>query len=123
MVVFSDQFESGNFSAWDGTTGPPLVVSTTHHHGTYCMKFTGIQSAYTDLGASYHEAWTRVYIKFESLPGDEYYGIDLMSVGAAANWSYATTVRVQNDGTGCFFGLYSASYSFRFGVKTAITPE
>lgn len=121
MAVFIDEFESGDFTAWDGTNGTPQVVSTTHHHGTYCMEFMGIESAYADLGASYNEIWTRLYVKFNSLPGSEYYGIDLMTVGAAANWNYGTTVRVQNDDTGCFFGLYSASYSFRFGVKTAIT--
>ena len=39
-VIFSDGFESGDFSAWTGTSGTPSVVTDQKHTGTYAMKTT-----------------------------------------------------------------------------------
>ncbi len=36
--LFSNGFESGDFSAWTGTAGNPSVVTTAPHHGTYHAK-------------------------------------------------------------------------------------
>jgi len=40
MVIFSDGFESGDFSAWTGTEGAtlPSVESNIKHHGNYSMR-------------------------------------------------------------------------------------
>src|SRR3989337_2094782 len=43
-VIFSDGFESGDFSAWTGTVGGPTVSNVQAHHGTYSCRASG--SAY-----------------------------------------------------------------------------
>jgi hypothetical protein len=36
--IFSDGFESGNFSAWTGTNGSPSIVTSPVHHGSYAAQ-------------------------------------------------------------------------------------
>ncbi|MEM2995645.1 MAG: hypothetical protein QXI91_06520, partial [Candidatus Bathyarchaeia archaeon] len=38
-TIFSDGFESGDFSAWTGTVGSPTIVSSPTHHGAYAARF------------------------------------------------------------------------------------
>jgi len=76
MAIFSDGFESGDFSAWTGTllagTGTATVTNTTAHHGTYSAKcFT---TADGDKGWVYKtftaraDGYVRVYFKTDLLP-------------------------------------------------------
>jgi hypothetical protein len=44
--IFADGFESGDFSAWTGTSGSPTVQNTTKHHGTYGCTFDAPECAY-----------------------------------------------------------------------------
>jgi hypothetical protein len=37
-VLFSDGFESGDVSAWDGNYGNEVIVDTPIHHGVYSMR-------------------------------------------------------------------------------------
>jgi hypothetical protein len=75
-VLFSDGFESGDFSAWNGTaqTGTTVsVVNSRAHHGTYSMQVANADAAF-DLGAAYvsatgSEYYSRCYVMFvDSLP-------------------------------------------------------
>jgi len=69
--IFSDGFESGNFSAWDYADGSVAVVESPTHHGSYSAEIT-VQSA--DQGARCRkgitpvsELYMREYIRFDSL--------------------------------------------------------
>ncbi len=59
--IFSDGFESGDFSAWTGTyadTGQTLTVSNEHpHHGTYSEKVICTDAS---LSAYAYTEWTTV---------------------------------------------------------------
>jgi len=47
-TIFSDGFESGDFSAWTGTSlnGATIAASSAQaHHGTYSAKTSGLQTA------------------------------------------------------------------------------
>jgi len=83
LTVFTDGFESGNFSAWTGTDGTSgetaTVVNTIAHHATYSAKFTsngnlGTESAYCHkrITAS-AELYARGYFRVKTS-------------GIAANW-------------------------------------
>jgi len=68
-ILFSDGFESGDFSAWTGTTGTPIIVSDPVHHGSYAAEFnaSGDYCSKT-LGADYTTCYYRAYIRFDTLP-------------------------------------------------------
>jgi hypothetical protein len=71
-VLFSDGFESGDFSAWDSVTGSPTISTEQVHTGTYCMQypssqypsFAGLSKTFT--GTS--EFYVRAYFRFSKLP-------------------------------------------------------
>jgi hypothetical protein len=77
-TLFSDGFESGNFSAWDGfggSTGITLEVTPAGaFHGVYGYRVSinGSAPAYAyasvlkSLGASYHELYCRFYFRVVS---------------------------------------------------------
>ncbi|MCW3994802.1 MAG: hypothetical protein NWE98_01470 [Candidatus Bathyarchaeota archaeon] len=44
-VIFSDDFESGNFSSWTSSVGTPLISGSTVHSGNYAAKFSYAGSA------------------------------------------------------------------------------
>ncbi len=67
-VLFSDGFETGDFSAWSYTGGSPTVQSDEKHHGTYAMKCTATSDAAYKTGFDLPVAYVRVYFKFDSVP-------------------------------------------------------
>jgi hypothetical protein len=76
-VIFQDGFESGNFSAWTGTSitsGDSLTVANDNpHHGTYSAKMvTGVTTdvftyAHKTLATTYTTLYQRVYVKISSV--------------------------------------------------------
>lgn len=44
-IIFSDNFESGNFSAWSTPIGSPKISTSTVHSGTYAANFSYGSSA------------------------------------------------------------------------------
>ena len=75
-TLFSDGFESGDFSAWTSTgaagTGSSVAVTTDQPHtGTYSAKMVcaayGYARAIKDLGTDYPTVYTRIYVRFDSL--------------------------------------------------------
>ena len=74
-TIFQDGFESGNFSAWTGTTiyGATLtVVAEKPHHGTYSAKATitsnnGYASFYKDFSSPPTTVHARFYVYISSL--------------------------------------------------------
>ena len=75
-ILFSDGFESGNFSAWTGTNYvvfAPTVQSSIVHSGLYAAEFFapngGYYSAvYETLSVPGNQANFRFYMYFQSLP-------------------------------------------------------
>ena len=67
--LFSDGFESGDFSAWTGTsTTPPAIDTDSMHCGTYSMLCNaGVRHCYRDVAAQDHLNF-RVYVKWSALP-------------------------------------------------------
>jgi len=112
MAIFSDGFESGDFSAWTGTTGTPTVETSPVHHGTYVMKNpSGTHSANKTLGAAYAEIFVRVYVRFSALTTATDYGTDIMIVGKASNWAYATTVKAVKLAGPVVFSMFSGGHA------------
>ena len=75
-VIFSDGFETGDFSKWTGSftvSGGTLGVNSSNpHSGTYNAWFTLTGNVYAveykDFGSSYASAYARCYVKFTALP-------------------------------------------------------
>lgn len=64
--IFSDGFESGDFSAWTGYSGG--TVQTTYvHSGTYAAQYTAYGYAYKDV-ANQNIIHIRTYIRYGALP-------------------------------------------------------
>jgi len=74
-VLFSDGFESGDFTAWtnwaDVSAGTLSVSTDAPHHGTYGAKFVsdgigwgGYGRPYQTIGGAYTEVYARLYFKW-----------------------------------------------------------
>jgi hypothetical protein len=107
-TLFSDGFESGNFSAWTGTStnqgGQPTVQSTTKHHGSYAMQATLTQTgfyahAYKDV-ASGNTFYARAYVRFNKIPvsGESY--DEIISMYRISDGYGGLIIRIVSDGAG-----------------------
>lgn len=74
--IFSDGFESGDFSAWDSTEGSPTIQTTEPHCGTYSMFVDtyGEANNMTKKGFSLDEGYVRgyFYITLEDADSSRY---------------------------------------------------
>lgn len=64
---FSDGFESGDFSAWTGTSGSPLIVTSPVHSGSYAARLA-ISNVQKTLASNYNTLYCRVYWQCTALP-------------------------------------------------------
>jgi len=102
---FSDGFESGDFSAWDGTAnyyGSSSIVSTPVYQGSYAAKFTCTDDsvgaygvAYKNLGSAYSTIHMRVYLRISALPNGARFGCYKLRNAASAGDQFY--VGVLND--------------------------
>jgi len=93
--IFSDGFESGNFSAWTSTTGTPTTQGTTVHHGLYAMKVDATTTYATKTFASAKTLiYARLYIRFSGLPTSG--GYIRVFGNTVPDWS-PVTIEVCND--------------------------
>lgn len=63
--IFSDDFESGDFSAWTGTVQTPTIQSVTTYHGTYaarCLCAWPYGYFYKTLTSTYTNIFCRIYL-------------------------------------------------------------
>jgi hypothetical protein len=71
--VFSDGFESGDFSRWAGTSGTPMVTNLTAFEGNYSQQvnMNNKDYSYIDFGNNplLHFS-ARFYVKFTGYPSD-----------------------------------------------------
>jgi uncharacterized protein YjbI with pentapeptide repeats len=115
-LIFSDGFESGDFSAFDRTSGSPTIDDTKSHHETYSALISNSDYAQKDLASSHDDIFVREYVYFNSLVNNVNYGHDIMVVGSSTAWSYAATVRVQCINTDDRrLGMYSGGTSYTYG--------
>jgi len=74
-TIFEDGFESGDFSAWSGTTGSPSVVSDVKYQGSYAAKFSYTSPWQTircyKTGLNTNPAFVRTYFRFDTLPPND----------------------------------------------------
>jgi hypothetical protein len=68
-TIFSDGFESGNFSAWSGNYGGTSVQNSTVHTGTYAMKATGTGDNYAAKTiTTAATVYLRCYVYYTAFP-------------------------------------------------------
>lgn len=67
-VIFSDGFESGDFSAWTNTVGSPAIVETPVHHGSYAMSCDAAGDRVQKSIDATNTCYWRMYVYFSSLP-------------------------------------------------------
>ena len=118
-VIFSDGFESGTIlttddppGAWTSATGTPTVLTTPVHHGIYVMKnSSGTNCVTKTLASAYATIFVRVYAWFSALTTATDYGTDIMIVGKASNWNYATTVKAVKLAGPVVFSMFSGGHA------------
>jgi len=103
--LFSDGFESGDFSAWDGTAnyyGSSSIVLSPVYQGSYAAKFTCTDDsvgaygvAYKNLGSAYSTIHMRVYLRISALPNGARFGCYKLRNAASAGDQFY--VGVLND--------------------------
>jgi hypothetical protein len=71
--LFSDGFESGDTSAWNGTNGSPIVTSSFSYRGNYSCNHTvtgsGANSVWAYIGEeTVADVYVRIYFRYNTLP-------------------------------------------------------
>jgi hypothetical protein len=77
--IFSDGFESGDFSAWtgdySGTGDDPTITSTDVHSGSYAAEFDVPAWCHSyvwkDISSGYNTVFARWYQRFEEVPDSD----------------------------------------------------
>ena len=67
-ILFSDGFESGDFSAWSSITGTPVISTSTPHHGSYCMSCKVNGEGVNKIINAIDNVYIQVHFKFEAAP-------------------------------------------------------
>ena len=99
-VLFSDGFESNDFTAWTATTtggGSTLAVESNNpHSGTYnaigaaLLDANDYVTARKTVGGDLTEMYIRTYLKFNQLPTNGHFldiGVSHQSATSALSWS------------------------------------
>lgn len=107
-IIFSDGFESNDFSAWTDTqvtgVGSTITVeSIDPHHGTYhCKAYTNTSAAnawvwkdIAEQSTCYGRAYIKILSNLPSTPSDYYHPLGLFANSGATGLAYAA---VYNDG-------------------------
>ena len=119
MVIFSDGFESGDFSAWTGNYDGCTVIHSPVHHGSHALQSTGDsqQTAY-QTGIAAASTYTRLYFRMDTLPTDGNYLKIAMMYGAVSG---EVGVAVYNDGGTMKWGLMKPSGSVYVAAAISAT--
>jgi hypothetical protein len=67
MVLFSDDFESGDFTAWTGTYGTPTIVNSPVHHGAFACELNGADDGVLKTIVANGAVNLRIYANFATL--------------------------------------------------------
>jgi len=121
--IFSDGFESGDFTAWTSTVGTPTVDTEPVHHGTYSMLINAQESAYKSITSTADARYARAYVYFNTLPADAAYRLSFLVfdyVGYAIEFGFFA--EIYNDGGTNKFSLFDGFVSVR-NSTAAIYPS
>jgi hypothetical protein len=96
-VLFSDGFESGDFSAWTGTNGSPTIVTDPVHHGSYAMSAdcNGFADQAYKTISEISNFFARLYLRLTSLPTSGQYADFFSSFDGASD---GLRVGIRNSG-------------------------
>jgi len=117
MAIFSDGFESGDFTAWTSTFGAPTVQSTTKHHGTYAVYLNGNEGCSKTILTT-AIGYIRAYYYCDTLPGTGGKTVNLLMLTNAA-YSYYVTCRINNN----VFDLYLNENGVTTTASSGITAS
>lgn len=109
-TLFSDGFESNDFSAWTGTTSgggssAPAIITNPVHHGTHAAAFATVANgwtvAYKNFSSTYSTAYARSYVQFSATPtsGNRLYIYPILFEGDAAAHILVAALLYNNAGT------------------------
>lgn len=69
-VIFTDGFETGDFSKWDSIVGSP-EISSTSKTGIYSMKMDASQEYVTKNFTGMNEVYWRWYVRYDVMPDSD----------------------------------------------------
>jgi hypothetical protein len=117
--LFSDGFESGDFSAWTGTSGTPTVQSTIKHHGTYAALSDASNSelCYKTGMTALDPAYIRAYFYFDALPSSdtEFYSLLQTYISSLDCW-----VSVYNQGGTIKWRIGRSGSNFGYSTNSPV---
>jgi len=110
-TIFSDGFESGDFSAWTATSGTPTVSTNWAHHGIYSCQINAAGEDVSKTFTAANTVYMRVYIKVTSC--------------SLTSGQYATFLFVQNAAAdqGIMAQLYHNGSNIVFSLRSYYTPD
>jgi len=120
--IFSDGFESGDFSEWTGTAGSPSVQDSVKHSGTYAMTATGTADKYaykTFTGQT--TLHVRVYVRYSSLSSWASNNQFTRPIRIEGDDTFIATVGVASDRIGMYTSQPSGAWTtaaYTFNVDT-----
>jgi len=106
--LFSDGFESGDFSAWTGTSGSPSITTDPVHHGTYAMQVDAAYEYVKKILSEQSIIYYRFYFRITALSSME---IALVTTGS----STIGTLQILSGG--------NIRYTYRNGSSTEYLPS
>ena len=122
MTIFSDDFESGDFSAWTGTSGSPTVQNSLTHHGSYAARIP-VNSRVYKVFADQDIAYARAYVRWTSNPssGNQAWLLNLGNADGSETLVYA---RIVNDSGTMKWGIITknSAGNFTYDLFTDPTP-
>jgi hypothetical protein len=94
MAIFSDGFESGDFSAWTAASLTPTIVTSPVHHGTYAAQINANETYVSKtLAASYGTIYHRAYIRWTTNPAASgRYHLMWAGFGSATNTNWLLSI-------------------------------
>ncbi len=126
-TIFSDDFESGDFSAWTATENSPTITTTPVHHGSHAMQANLASWAAANCRASKNitsssAVYMRCYVRMEDL----FTGSGLKGIGPRFYYSGGSSIAFvivdcPNNKWGIRNNVSSTSY-FESGTS-AINPD
>ncbi len=116
--LFSDGFESGNFSAWTGTAGSPTIVSSPLHHGSNAMRTNGNGVYANKTFTEQTTVHLRCYVQLGTLPTAELHRVMRFLKGSTfvcgvgfRNIAGTLQIELQRNYPSATFDYYNFSYT------------
>jgi DNA-directed RNA polymerase subunit RPC12/RpoP len=96
--IFSDGFESGDFSAWTNTYGTPTIITSPVHHGTYAANFNANGEYIRKEIATTSPIYLRSYVRWDANPASSGQNVQLEGISIYTG-TVCASLYLYNDGT------------------------